>query len=147
MRDVNTSIGARIVTSISPVGHWTQPNRRAEMSGFSSSPQADDARPWHLPQQQQVCGDLVLTTAQRKGRTVTVIDANRPQGFETLVQQWVGPNDVFPILVRSDGARLAGVERFVPRTVDRFMGPKNPFPSEADLRQNKMGSRPGRQTP
>jgi len=52
---------------------------------------------------------------------VSIVDVNQPAGFQALVARWVGPNDVLPILVRPDGARLEGIEEFGPRRVRRFI--------------------------
>jgi len=131
MRDVNTSIGSRLVSTIAPVGHWTQPSRREQRPGFSSGPEAEE-QSWHIPQQQHVCVDLVVNTANNAGKSVRVIDVNRPEDFRELVGRWVGSADVLPLLVSPDGARLEGVEEFVPHKVRRFI-----------LRRPPAGALPG----
>jgi len=78
--------------------------------------------PWHLPPQTIKHVNLVVEVAHREGRTVTIVDVNRAGVNRDLVERWVGPNDVLPILVRTDGARLEGTEKFVPHVLRRFVG-------------------------
>jgi len=121
MQDVIPSISARVATVALPVGRWTQPSRRSSSTpGFAQPPLTED-RPWHLPQQQIVCATMVLRIAEETGKQVTVVDVDRPEGSEYLVHQWVGSKDVLPVLVRRDGARMKGVEEFVPQRVRQFM--------------------------
>jgi len=84
-------------------------------------PPLSDVRPWHLPQQQMICLDLVLDVAEKQKKTVAVIDVDRPLDQKVAVDRWVHANDVLPLLVRSDGARLEGVENFEPAKVQRFI--------------------------
>ena len=49
------------------------------------------------------------------------MDVNRPGEHLDLVHRVVGPNDVLPILLRPDGARLEGTENFVPDVLSRFL--------------------------
>lgn len=84
-------------------------------------PPLTDRRPWHLPPQQVACIDVVLDAAERERRTVLVIDVNRPEDHQELVDRWVMPNDVMPLLVRPDGRRLDGEENFVPHRVRQFI--------------------------
>jgi hypothetical protein len=76
---------------------------------------------WYLPPDQMTSLNLVLDVAGRRGHEVTVVDANRPGNQHALVDQYVRPNDVFPLLIRWDGARLDGTENFTPARVRRFL--------------------------
>ena len=77
--------------------------------------------PWHFPPEMVKHVNLVLEVAQREGRTVTIVDVNRAGEHLDLVHRLVGPNNVVPILVRPDGARLEGTENFVPDVLRQFM--------------------------
>jgi hypothetical protein len=123
MRDVEGSMALRLTGSV--IGGWISGVRRqgSPPSGASALPSSDDS-PWHLPPQQIQCVNLVLDLAKRAGRRVTLIDVNRPAGNQNLVDRWVGSNGLVPMLVRSDGARLQGLDDFVPATVRRFIAPR-----------------------
>jgi hypothetical protein len=123
MRDVQISIVRRTV-NVMTGGSWLDNADHRPRSRDDPPTRLGDERPWHLPPQQILCANLVLKTAQLRRRSVAVVDANRPAGFEDLVQRWVGPNDVLPLLVRPDGARLEGVEDFTSRKVRQFIGPR-----------------------
>ncbi|MGA7650046.1 MAG: hypothetical protein ACLP8V_07325 [Thermoplasmata archaeon] len=90
--------------------------------GLGEAPPSESVdRPWHLPRQQLRCVDMVLRIAGRERRRVTVVDTNRATAPQGLVDRWVGPNDVLPLLVGPDGARLEGIEEFVPQKVRQFI--------------------------
>ena len=82
---------------------------------------APDERPWHFPVEQRTCIRLVDELAESLGRTVMVIDVNWPEFHTDLVERWVGPNTLLPLLVAPDGRRLEGLESFVPSIVRRFL--------------------------
>jgi hypothetical protein len=67
------------------------------------------------------CLQIVLDAAKRQQREVLVVDVDRPGGQHDLVERCVGPEDVLPLLLRSDGARLEGQENFAPAKVRRFI--------------------------
>lgn len=119
-RDVQTSIAGRLAGSF--LGGWVlgPSEAKSSASGDSQAP-LPDGQPWHLPPQQVQATDMVLDVARSKGRTVTIVDVNRPAGNQSLVDRWVGPDGVLPLLVRSDGARLEGIEKFAPRKVRDFV--------------------------
>ena len=75
----------------------------------------------HLSLEESQCTRLVLEIAADEGRQVTVVDVNRADDHRDLVSRWVGPDELLPLLVRPDGARLAGAEQFVPKGVRRFI--------------------------
>jgi len=66
-------------------------------------------------------GRMVLEIAQQRGIPVKVIDINHPGPDSDLVRRYITGEDVFPVLVRPDGARLAGEESFVPGVIERFL--------------------------
>ena len=78
-------------------------------------------RPWHLPPSQTACLDIVLDTAERQRDEVLVVDVDRPGEHRDLVERYVGSNDVLPLLLRPDGARLEGLENFTPARVRKFI--------------------------
>jgi hypothetical protein len=82
---------------------------------------ATGSEPWHFPPELVKHINLVVGVAHREGRTVTIVDVNRAGDLQALVDRFVGPNDVLPILVRPDGARMEGTENFVPEGVRQFM--------------------------
>jgi len=89
-------------------------------SNFDQPP-LTEKRPWHLPGQQLICVNMVLDEAERRGRSVTIVDVDRPGDQQSVVDRWFGPQDVVPILVRPDGVRLVGVENFSPEQVRHFV--------------------------
>ncbi|MGA7860848.1 MAG: hypothetical protein WCB19_03205 [Thermoplasmata archaeon] len=121
MRDVETSMVRRMAGSIVG-GWWFGAKRGGSRSAGSSPPAHPDDQLWHLPPEQIGCANMVFDIAQRMGRTVALVDANRPAGHQDLVERWVGSDSLLPLLVRRDGARLEGVDEFIPRTVRRFIG-------------------------
>lgn len=85
-----------------------------------ASPRDPDA-PWEIPADQVMSAQRVLDAAKRAGRTVRIVDVNRPGADRGLVERFVGPGDVLPILLRSDGERLEGAESFEPATLRGFL--------------------------
>jgi hypothetical protein len=85
-------------------------------------PTSAEAVPWHLPAPQVLCVNLVSEVADGLARRVALIDVNRPAGREELIERWVGPTDVLPLLVRPDGLRLDGMESFTKKRLRRFIG-------------------------
>ena len=69
-----------------------------------------------------MCVNLVREIAEQRGRSVTVVDVDRPAPDQRpLIERWVRTSDVLPLLVRPDGARLEGLENFEPGTVRKFI--------------------------
>ena len=112
--------GAGVRTPMDP----NSPDRSRYNPDQYQAPPLTDQRPWHLPPQQTICLDLVLEVAGQLQREVLVIDSNRPLDQKTLVDRWVGPNSVLPMLVRPDGWRLEGVENFTKAKVRQFLQSK-----------------------
>jgi len=94
---------------------------RASEGRRDPAPGAEGEPRMRLPPDQAGCVREVVSIARQEGATVSIVDVNQPAGFQALVARWVGPNDVLPILVRPDGARLEGIEEFGPRRVRRFI--------------------------
>jgi hypothetical protein len=67
------------------------------------------------------CVNLVLEAADRVGRAVTLVNVEDPREDQALIQRWVTPDTLLPLLVRFDGATLSGSESFLPRAVKRFV--------------------------
>ena len=74
-----------------------------------------------LPREEAQCLRLVLDLAQRTGRTVEVIDVSRALAPRDVLEDGEGSPGFFPVLIRPDGARLAGESDFTPRRVRRFL--------------------------
>jgi len=88
-----------------------------------SVPPPDPTAPWLIPVDQMLCVDRLSEAVQGTGRTVKVVDVNRPGDDRALVERWVGPEDVLPILVRQDGARIEGSEAFSRSRLREFLRP------------------------
>ncbi|HKN06342.1 MAG: hypothetical protein ABR888_01620 [Thermoplasmata archaeon] len=123
-----TTVFDRVVDTVLPFGGRVPISRSSHPPGDvppaigEADPSLTEDRPWHLPRQQLLCVDMVLRAARRQRRTVTVVDVNRASAQQGLVDRWVGPNDVLPLLARADGSRLEGIEEFVPQKVRKFIG-------------------------
>lgn len=120
MQDVESSMARRMVGSALG-GWWSRTGGKGSGTSDTVSPPSGNEPAWHLPPQQIQCANLVLDIAERLGKTVALVDVNRPSGLEDLVHRWVGANGVVPLLVRRDGARLQGLDEFVPGTIRRFI--------------------------
>lgn len=77
--------------------------------------------PWQFPVEQRACVRLVLDMARSVGRVVQVVDVNRPAGDRDLVERWVTPETVLPLLISPDGRRREGAESFVPSQIRKFL--------------------------
>ena len=84
-------------------------------------PPSSGQPPWRLPPSQAACLDIVLEAAKRQQRTVLVVDVDRPGEHRDLVNRYLGPDDVLPLLIRPDGARLEGEEEFTSTKVRKFI--------------------------
>lgn len=101
---------------------WRRDRKRtATDEAASGGPSSLDDAPWHLPREMIASVDLVCEAASRVGKHVTLVDVNRPGIHQELVRRWVGKNDVFPLLIRSDGHRLEGTENFTAHKVRTFL--------------------------
>jgi len=103
-----------------------QPGYSENQSGGADSnpsPNSDET-PWHLPPAQMACLGIVSDAAEQQRKEVLVVDVNRPGPHRDLVDQYIGPGDVLPMLLRPDGARLEGQENFLPNIVRRFIAPR-----------------------
>ena len=77
--------------------------------------------PWRLPPEEIHCVNLVLEMANLEASTVLVVDVDRAGDHQYLVDRWVGADQVTPLLVRSDGSVLDGIENFTPGKVRQFI--------------------------
>lgn len=84
-----------------------------------SVPALEDA--WHISRGTIPSVALVLDVAKSKGWGVTIVNANASGRARELVDRWLAPEDLLPVLVRPDGERLVGLEMFTPRNVRRFL--------------------------
>ena len=100
-----------------------QSENRSAVTDFEQSSSSDQP-PWHLPPAQMACLGIVADAAERQRRKVLVVDVNRPGEDRYLVEGNVGTDDVLPLLLRSDGARLEGQENFSPTQVRKFIASK-----------------------
>jgi hypothetical protein len=76
----------------------------------------------HLPPEAVRDVQVLLDEASASHRRVKMVDVNRPGEDRYLVERWVHADDVMPVLVRPDGARLRGAENFTPRKIRQFLG-------------------------
>ena len=74
-----------------------------------------------VPVEQLRCIELLERVVRKTGQQVHIVDVNRPGEDRELVTRWVTADDVLPILVRSDGARLVGEESFTTAELHRFL--------------------------
>jgi len=107
---------AILAKSLRPGADEESPDRRAW-----EPPPPSDYRHWHLPPSQAACLDVVLEAARRARRPLLVVDVDRPGDQREMVERFVGSEDVLPLLVRPDGARLVGQEHFAPAVVRKFI--------------------------
>jgi hypothetical protein len=121
LQDSGASFFGRLGGGFAPATMYLGMHEKAAPVGETPPPSTAQQRAWHLPPGQVDCVNMVLDLAERAGRKVTVIDVNRPLEHEELVHRWVRSDDLLPMLVRSDGPRLMGLEKFVPRKVRQFI--------------------------
>ncbi len=74
-----------------------------------------------IPGDQVMCAQRVVDATRKHQKIVRVVDVNATGGTPQFEPEWFGPDDVLPVLVRSDGARLVGAGDFSPRALDRFL--------------------------
>jgi len=84
-------------------------------------PAASEDRVGPFPADQIMCAQKVLDQAKKAGRAVQLVDVNRPGEARAQVLKFVGPGDLLPVLLRSDGARLAGADSFERKAIREFL--------------------------
>ena len=89
-------------------------------SARGDPPRASEA-PWLIPADQLMASERLSEAIRGTPRTVKVIDANQPGDDRALVERYLTPADVLPVLVRPDGARLEGAEAFSPSNLRAFL--------------------------
>jgi hypothetical protein len=110
---VVTSFWARLVGTVIPANWRTH--------GTQAPPRPPPGPDWHVPRAEIMSVNLVFEVVREAGRTVTLVNVNQPSDHQPLVARWIGPDDILPVLVRPDGARLAGIEEFEPGAVRKFL--------------------------
>jgi hypothetical protein len=121
IRDSTVRFSTRVLAGIFPipVAKLAFVGRSTKSPGSASPPSGE--LPWRLPSEQIHCVNTVVEVAYREGKTVTLVDTAHPAGRRALVDRWVGSDRVLPVLVRSDGALLEGIEKFGARRVRQFI--------------------------
>jgi hypothetical protein len=127
IRQTTAGMGERIAGLMIPGAgaafkdlRFGHPENRPRTNDLEQPPSSGQPH-WHLPPSQVACLDMVMDAAERKRIGVLVVDVDRPGMFQDLVERYVRPNDVLPLLVRSDGARLGGEESFTAARVRKFI--------------------------
>ena len=126
VRETNVGLYPRIAgvvigsAAVAP-GPATQPTVTTAPPLRSDEAPPEEAPEWYIPPDQMTALNLVLQIAQERRQAVLVVDANRPEDQQGLVDQYVGENDVLPLLIRGDGARLDGGENFTPSKLRAFL--------------------------
>ena len=120
IRDTTVHFIDRLIGVYPPLDRSTmRPSDPSSRDDAQSLPSGEP--PWRLPPEQIHCVNTVLEMANLERTTVTVIDADRAGDHQYLVDRWVGENQVIPLLVRADGAKLGGIENFTPRKIRQFI--------------------------
>ncbi|HTT26170.1 MAG TPA: hypothetical protein VMH90_04320 [Thermoplasmata archaeon] len=88
---------------------------------IGQDPSAEPPDDWRLPADAVMCVEVVESEARRVHREVRVVDVNRPGDDRPLVEQWITPSDVLPLLLDPSGRRLEGVENFQRAAVRAFL--------------------------
>lgn len=107
-----------------PTATWLERTFVPPRIAFTRSTRAPSLRegePGPFPAEQVMCAQRVVDQARKGRRTVRMVDVNEPGDARDLVQRFVTPADVLPVLVRADGARLVGAESFTPPSIRRFL--------------------------
>ena len=82
---------------------------------------ADPEDAWHIPRGTIPSVVLVLDIAKSKGWDLTIVNANASGKAQELVDRWLAPEDLLPVLVRPDGERPVRLEMYTPGNVRRFL--------------------------
>jgi len=112
-------LAARPATYAWMARFFVPPNLLLDRAARATSASTDEPGPF--PSDQVMCAQTVVDCARKNGRSLQLVDVNRPGEARELVQRYVTSQDVLPILVRADGARLVGAESFDVRTVRTFL--------------------------
>jgi len=124
LRDVGAAVFGRFAGVMMGEAVVGPPNEKTHFETVREPP-PEGQEPWHLSREQNQAVQLVQDIAARLHTTLVVVDVNRAGDRRDLVERWVGTDDLLPLLVRSDGSRLEGLEQFLPELVRSFLrGPK-----------------------
>ncbi|HTP55341.1 MAG TPA: hypothetical protein VML53_01570 [Thermoplasmata archaeon] len=116
------SVTQRFFGAMAVPGGWSQARR------VGRDPPAAAPDDWRLPPDAVMCVEVVETEARRAHRQVRVVDVNRPGDDRPLVERWITPSDVLPLLLEPGGRRLEGVENFEAAKVRAFLrSPSGPL--------------------
>lgn len=121
MELVSTSVMSRLASTLVPPIFWEHPG---ETEGAASPPSVVGMSPEEvdrLPEVQLQCVVLVLDAARRIGGSVRLVDISRPRSPDEPPGPRPDAEEFFPILIRPDGARLAGELEFTPGKVRKFL--------------------------
>jgi len=102
----------RLATFVLPATIW-------EPNGLTHPPPEPGA--WHLPGEMLMSIEIVEREAARLHLPVRIIDVNHSGTDRPLVDRYVGPDDLLPLVVRSDSGRLDGFESITPGAVRQFL--------------------------
>lgn len=97
---------------IPPLLAFMSPHRPA------GTPENDEHK---YPLDQVEVAQTVLDGAGPLGVQVEIVDVNLRGLDRAIVDRYVGPDDVLPVLARADGQRLVGSEEFTPGAVRGFL--------------------------
>jgi len=89
--------------------------------GRSRPPGSPDNEEHKFPLDQVAAAQMVLDRAAPLGVQVEIVDVNLRDLDRGIVDRYVGPNDVLPVLARADGQRLVGADDFTPGAVRTFL--------------------------
>ncbi len=89
-------------------------------SGSNAAAGSDGGPPYEFPGEVGRCVRLAVELAESASVALHVIDLHQPGDASALVERWVTPETLFPLLVAPDGRRLEGAASFVPSTLRSF---------------------------
>jgi hypothetical protein len=128
---VPLNVGMRLIGSIFPVTLLLG-SRQPSSAGSTPGDELAES-PLYLPPDQVQCVNIVLEEAVLVHRYVTIVDVNLSSTPSDFVARYVGPDEIYPILVRPDGQRLEGFESFDVKRVRHFLRPPPPDRAGARL--------------
>jgi hypothetical protein len=112
----------RAIVGLQIIGPMGFPLRAPVGARSDPHPARNEAPPETVLAPESVtCVNLVLEQAAQAEREVTLVNVEAPGPRRPLVERWVRPNTLLPLMVRFDGATLSGSEEFTPSNVRRFV--------------------------
>jgi hypothetical protein len=113
------ALGMQVQGAFASRGLWARTPFDADAPPTDEGEESAGHRP--LDPEEITCVNLVLDIAHRSHRDVSLINVEGAGEQQSLVDRWVGPNTLLPLLVRLDGATLSGSQEFEPERVRRFI--------------------------